>query len=133
MNSAKKRPWAKPLRDAKRFAKVYVEHGALSWPGGIDLAPEAIYALVHKLPLATTFERAKQNELTVSLAELRKLAGKTQVEVAAAADMAQSEISKLEHRDDFMLSTLRRYVEALGGNVEVVARLGDKSVVIRGV
>ena len=45
----------------------------------------------------------------------------------------QSEVSKAERRDDHLLSTLRRYIEALGGELEVVARFGDKSVRLKGV
>jgi Protein of unknown function (DUF2442) len=32
-----------PLCDEKFFSKAYLEHGALTWPGGIDLAPDAMY------------------------------------------------------------------------------------------
>jgi hypothetical protein len=32
-----------PLCDAHVFAQAYIEHGALAWPGGIDLAPDAMY------------------------------------------------------------------------------------------
>ncbi len=32
-----------PLCDPKMFAQVFLEHGALTWPGGIDLAPDAMY------------------------------------------------------------------------------------------
>lgn len=32
------------LRDPTLFAKVYVDSGAVSWPGGLDLAPDAMYA-----------------------------------------------------------------------------------------
>jgi predicted transcriptional regulator len=71
--------------------------------------------------------------LEANLREMRNLAGKTQVEVAKATEMAQSEISKLESRQDFLLSTLRRYVEALGGELEVIARFEDKTVRLRGV
>jgi hypothetical protein len=31
------------LCDEKVFSQVYLEHGALTWPGGIDLAPDAMY------------------------------------------------------------------------------------------
>lgn len=69
----------------------------------------------------------------VALAELRQLLGRTQVETAAAAGMDQSELSKAERRDGHRVSTLRRYVEALGGELEVRARFGKASVVLRGV
>jgi hypothetical protein len=47
--------------------------------------------------------------------------GKTQVEVAAMAHMSQTDLSKLERRADMKLSTLKRYVAAMGGNIELVA------------
>ncbi|GAC1351988.1 MAG: helix-turn-helix transcriptional regulator [Polyangiales bacterium] len=71
--------------------------------------------------------------LTMSLRELRDLAGKTQVELAEAAEVAQSELSRIERRDDHMVSTLRRYVEALGGELEVVAVIGNKRIALQGV
>jgi hypothetical protein len=76
---------------------------------------------------------AEEEDLRLTLRELRDLAGKTQIEVAQAAEMAQSELSRAERRDDHLLSTLRRYVEALGGELEVVAVLGDKRIRLRGV
>ena len=38
-----------PLRDAAFFEKVYVEHGAVAWPGEIDLAPDALYQQLQKV------------------------------------------------------------------------------------
>ena len=73
--------------------------------------------------------RAKAVEL--DLKEMRKLVGKTQVETANAAHMAQSDISVLERREDYLMSTLRRYVTALGGELVVSARFGDKSIRLR--
>lgn len=64
----------------------------------------------------------------MSLAELRKELGITQVEMASAADMTQAQISTWERRDDHLVSTLRRCVRALGGELEVVAVVGDKRV-----
>lgn len=68
----------------------------------------------------------------MELRELREAAGKTQVEVAAIAEMTQAELSRFERRDDRRVSTLRRYVEALGGELEVVAVLGNKRITITG-
>jgi Protein of unknown function (DUF2442) len=36
----------KPLAAPALFAQVFVEHGAVTWPGEIDLAPDAIYAQI---------------------------------------------------------------------------------------
>lgn len=35
-----------PLRDEQFFEQVFIDHGAVSWPGEIDLAPDAMYAQV---------------------------------------------------------------------------------------
>ncbi len=86
-----------------------------------------------KAELAKIDAEVARDVLEMQLAELRELAGRTQVEVAAETKMAQAEISRMERRDDHLVSTLRRYVEALGGELEVVARIGDKTVRLRGV
>lgn len=70
--------------------------------------------------------RAQLEELT--LQELRRDLSKTQVDVARTADMTQSELSRLESRGDHRISTLRRYVEALGGELEVTAVFGGRRV-----
>ncbi len=72
--------------------------------------------------------RVEAELLDLSLAELRKELGVTQVEMAKAAEMTQSQLSKLERRDDHLISTLRRAVRALGGELEVTAVVGDKRV-----
>lgn len=67
---------------------------------------------------------------------VREASGKTQVVVAEATGMDQADVSRLENRTDFsdcQVATLERYVEALGGELEVVARFGDKRIVLVGV
>lgn len=59
----------------------------------------------------------------VRLSELRKERGISQVELADLLNKQQGEISKIEHRKDVKLSTLRDYVESLGGSLQVLARL----------
>lgn len=71
--------------------------------------------------------------LEMNLAELRKVLGMTQLDVAAAAKTAQAKVSEFERRDDHVLSTLRRYVEALGGKLEVSAVFDGKRVRLKGV
>jgi hypothetical protein len=127
------RPAFAPLRDVQRFAEAFVDVGTVCWPGGLDLAPERLYALTHGLTPPETLEAAKANELEVSLRELRRIAGKRQTEVATSMGMDQGELSRFERRDDRMLSTLRRYVQALGGELEVAALIDGKRIAIRGV
>jgi predicted transcriptional regulator len=76
---------------------------------------------------------AKREIIRLELAELRKLAGKTQVEVAKKAKMHQGELSRAERRKDHRISTIRRYVEALGGEIEIVARLKGREIRLKGV
>lgn len=70
--------------------------------------------------------RAKVDEL--SLQELRQDLSLTQTELARAADMTQSELSRMESRADHRISTLRRYVDALGGKLEITAVFGKRRV-----
>lgn len=83
--------------------------------------------------LAKVTADARRELLEMDLRTLREEAGMTQMQVAEAADMAQAELSKFERRDDHFVSTLRRYVEALGGELEVVAVLGNKRITLTGV
>jgi DNA-binding XRE family transcriptional regulator len=55
------------------------------------------------------------------LAELRQHAGVTQVQLAERLGVTQGSVSELEHRRDLYVSTLRSYVEALGGHLEIAA------------
>jgi predicted transcriptional regulator len=64
----------------------------------------------------------------LTLKDLRRELSLTQVEVGRALAMTQPELSRLESRSDHLTSTLRRYVEALGGELEVTAVFGDRRV-----
>lgn len=61
----------------------------------------------------------------LSLSELRQKQGKTQVEVAKSLGIQQPNVAQLEQRDDLYLSTLRKYVEVLGGRLELTAHFPD--------
>jgi len=58
-----------------------------------------------------------------SLQQLRRAAGRAQIDVAATLRIKQPSVSKIEKQTDLYLSTLRSYVEALGGKLELVVRL----------
>jgi predicted transcriptional regulator len=66
----------------------------------------------------------------MSLRALRESLGKTQGEVAHNASMTQPQLSRVERRSDHLVSTLRKYVRALGGEVEVIARIDDRQIVL---
>ena len=61
------------------------------------------------------------NTAAMTLRGLRESVGRTQGEVARKVSMTQPQLSRVEARRDHLISTLRRYVHALGGEIEVVA------------
>jgi transcriptional regulator len=69
---------------------------------------------------------AELQELT--LRELRQGLDFTQQQVADRADMTQSELSRLESRADHRISTLRRYIEAMGGELEIAVLVGKRRI-----
>src|SRR6266536_4298551 len=77
-----------------------------------------------------------QRGVHLTMRTLREAAGKTQIDVAAASQINQADVSRLESRedfDDYQVSTLRRYLAALGGQLEIVGAFGNKKIVISGV
>jgi transcriptional regulator with XRE-family HTH domain len=62
------------------------------------------------------------------LEELRKAREMTQAKLAETLGVAQSEISKIEHRADLYISTLTQYVTALGGTLEIRALFPEGDV-----
>lgn len=62
------------------------------------------------------------------LAELRQQRGVTQVELAERLGRRQGTISELERRDDVFVSSLREYIEALGGRLEIAAVFDEDRV-----
>src|SRR3974377_1955852 len=61
-----------------------------------------------------------------SLRQLRKVAGKAQAEIAATLKIKKPSVSQIERQADMYLSTLRSYVNAIGGELELVVRLPSK-------
>lgn len=68
--------------------------------------------------------------LEMPLADLRRAREYTQATLAEAMGDQQSSISRLERQTDVYVSTLRRYIEAMGGKLEIVARFPDGAVAI---
>ena len=82
-----------------------------------------------KLAALSPERRARVERLTregvakvYALRDLRDLLGRSQVHIAGALGVDQSAVSKLERKADVYVGTLRRYVEAAGGTLEIVAR-----------
>ena len=73
-------------------------------------------------------EEVEQELLEMDLRALREAAGLTQEELARRVEVTQSQLSKLERREDHRLSTLHRYVKALDGELEIFAVIGGKKI-----
>lgn len=81
-------------------------------------------------PSAPPLLRASGAVPQARLKDLRKSAGKTQEELAAALGVGQDTISRLEKRSDMLLSTLRHYVESVGGQLTLMASFPDRAPVV---
>ncbi|HEX4542689.1 MAG TPA: XRE family transcriptional regulator [Candidatus Acidoferrum sp.] len=66
----------------------------------------------------------------MSLRDLRKARKLTQARVAKALGVTQYSVSRLEKRSDLLLSTLRKTVKAMGGDVRIVAEFPDRAPVV---
>ena len=66
----------------------------------------------------------------MTLRELRKARKLTQVRMAKQLGITQDSVSRLEKRSDLLLSTLRKTVEAMGGNLSLVAQFPDRAPVV---
>ena len=75
--------------------------------------------------------RATALDLEMDLAEIRRARLLSQEEIAQALHIRQSSVARLEKRADMYVSTLRRVIEAMGGELEIVARFPDHTVTIR--
>ena len=65
----------------------------------------------------------------LSLQELRKALAVTQIQVAKSLGKRQDEISRIEQRGDLLLSTLRDYVQSLGGELELLCTFKNRGSV----
>src|SRR5258707_251986 len=66
----------------------------------------------------------------MTLRELRQARKLTQVRMAKTLGISQDGVSRLEKRSDILLSTLRKSVEAMGGNLSLVAEFPDREPVV---
>jgi DNA-binding XRE family transcriptional regulator len=73
--------------------------------------------------------QARAMELA-TLKDLRLAAQQTQEQLAATLGVGQDTISRLEKRSDMLLSTLRHYVESMGGKLELVAQFPNRPPVV---
>ena len=77
---------------------------------------------------AATRTRAMIAEMP--LHELRRARELSQAQLAEQLETTQPEVSKIERRTDMYVSTLRNFIQAMGGELEIVARFPDGAVQI---
>jgi len=73
-------------------------------------------------------ERVRKSLAAMPLDQLRKAQEMTQLQLAEILGVNQGEVSKIEHRSDICISTLKEYVEAMGGRLEIRAVFKDREV-----
>jgi DNA-binding XRE family transcriptional regulator len=85
--------------------------------------------LLAKLPphvrAAAEAEGRRLIQEEASLREIRKARSQSQADLAQKLGVNQAAVSKLERRTDMYLTTLRGYIEAMGGELEIIARFPD--------
>jgi DNA-binding Xre family transcriptional regulator len=77
---------------------------------------------------ASVAEYRQAMEDALALGELRESRKVTQVDLAAELGIAQGNVSRMENRSEIYLSTLRSYIEALGGHLEITAVFDDDRI-----
>ncbi len=89
-----------------------------------DLAARTMSAEAKSRAAART--KAMLSEM--HLQDLRRARQLSQEDLAERLGASQPEVSKIESRADMYVSTVRRYIEAMGGELDIVARFPDGSV-----
>lgn len=81
--------------------------------------------------LAEADALAARLDKDMDLAELRRARSLSQAELAQTLGVGQGSVAKIEKRADMYISTLSRFIEAMGGEMEIVARFPDHTVKIK--
>lgn len=75
-------------------------------------------------------EKANNMMAEMPLAELRQARKFSQVQIAELLEIQQPAVAKMEQRADMYISSMRRFIEAMGGQLEIRAHFADGDVVI---
>jgi len=90
--------------------------------------------VIRKLPEHRQAKIAARAEMLIAeemtLQDLRKARSLTQERMSQLLHIGQDSVSRLEKRSDLLLSTLRSYVSAMGGTLELVAKFEDRAPVV---
>lgn len=86
--------------------------------------------LLAELPAKRRAKIEQRAQELTTLKELRQAVLQTQEDLAATLGVGQDTISRIEQRSDMLLSTLRRYVESMGGKLELIAQFPNRAPVV---
>lgn len=120
----------------KNRSKVPVDDAGLDTVSDADWAsddgPDQYFEMIAADPKAkaafdSVLEEIRDHQAT--LMQVRKAQNLTQTTIGALLDMDQSEVSRLERRSDMLLSTLRAFIRASGGELQLVATYPDANPV----
>lgn len=92
------------------------------------ITPRTLYDQVSADPQARTRFDAALAEIDAhqaTLAQVRRARALTQATLAELLEMDQSEVSRLEHRSNMLLSTLRSFIRATGGELQLIVTFPD--------
>lgn len=92
---------------------------------------ELVRATMSEQALARANKRANEMRAEMPLHELRQARGLSQKALAEVLHVEQPAIAKMERRADMYISTLRSHIEAMGGELEIIARFPDGVVKIQ--
>jgi len=76
-------------------------------------------------------KKLKKLRQEMALAEVRKAMSLTQTDLAEVLHIKQAALARLENRTDMYISSLRKYITALGGELDIVARFPEGYVHIQ--
>jgi len=92
--------------------------------------PRNLEQVLAKLPAKRRAKVELRAAELATLKDLRHAVERTQEELATALGVGQDTISRLEQRSDMLLSTLKRYVEAMGGKLNLIAEFPNRPPLI---
>ena len=97
-----------------------------------DVRAERISTPEAEARVAAIKEEVRAEQRAYRLAEVRRQHGMTQLQLAETLQITQAAVSSIERGElnRSELSTIRKYVEALGGKVEIVADFGDERLIL---
>jgi hypothetical protein len=95
--------------------------------GPHEVYEEAKQALDRVVHLIETGETTRPPQEAM-LSALRTLLGVSQEDLAARLKMRQANLSRLERQTDMKISTLLKFMQAMGADLELIARVGDGQV-----